>query len=121
METRNLTCIGCPLGCQITIQLEDGNVISVEGNTCKKGDTYARKEVTNPTRIITSSLVVEGGKGLNAQVSVKTESDIPKGKIFDVMQALKGVSVKAPIQIGDVLLENVANTGVNIIATKSVN
>ena len=120
METKNLTCINCPLGCQITVKLDDGNVVEVSGNTCKKGEDYAVKEVTNPTRIITSSVIVEGGTGLNSQVSVKTENDIPKDKISDVMNALKGVSVKAPVKIGDVILENVADTGVNIIATRNL-
>lgn len=120
METKNLTCINCPLGCQITVKLDGGNVVEVSGNTCKKGEDYAVKEVTNPTRIITSSVIVEGGTGLNSQVSVKTENDIPKDKISDVMNALKGVSVKAPVKIGDVILENVADTGVNIIATRNI-
>lgn len=120
METKNLTCINCPLGCQITVKLDGGNVVEVSGNTCKKGEDYAVKEVTNPTRIITSSVIVEGGTGLNSQVSVKTQTDIPKGKISDVMNALKGVSVKAPVKIGDVILENVAETGVNIVATRNI-
>lgn len=120
METKNLTCINCPLGCQITVKLDGGNVVEVSGNTCKKGEDYAVKEVTNPTRIITSSVIVEGGTGLNSQVSVKTENDIPKGKISDVMNALKGVSVKAPVKIGDVILENVADTGVNVVATRNI-
>lgn len=120
METKTLTCINCPLGCQVSVTLEYGEVIKVEGNTCKKGDTYARKEVSNPTRIITSSVIVEGGSGINSQVSVKTESDIPKPKIWDVMESLKGVSVKSPINIGDVVIENVADTGVNIVATRNI-
>ncbi|MSS62617.1 DUF1667 domain-containing protein [Velocimicrobium porci] len=118
METRELICIGCPLGCMITVQMEDENVVSVEGNTCIRGDKYARKEVTNPTRIVTSTVkVLHGDKNL---VSVKTKEDIPKGKIKDCMRALKNISVEAPVAIGDVILENVVGTGVSIIATKNV-
>ena len=120
METKDLTCINCPLGCQISVKIDGGKVVEVSGNTCKKGEEYAIKEVTNPTRIITSTVIVEGGSGNNSQVSVKTECDIPKGKIYDVMNALKGVSVKAPVKIGDVILEDVAGTGVNIIATRNI-
>lgn len=120
METKNLTCINCPLGCQVEVKLDGGKVVEVTGNTCKKGEEYAIKEVTNPTRIITSSVIVEGGTGTKSQVSVKTERDIPKDKIFDVMAALAGVSVKAPVKIGDVVLENVAGTGVNIVATRNI-
>ena len=118
MERKNLTCIGCPLGCQIMVELENGEVVSVSGNTCKRGDDYARKEVTSPTRIVTSTVKVSGGNA--PTVSVKTKSDIPKDKIFDCAKALKEVMVQAPIAIGDVLIENVAGTGVDIVATKAV-
>ena len=118
MTKRDLTCIGCPMGCPLVVELKDGEVVSVSGNTCPRGDVYARKEVTNPTRIVTSSVRVEGGQ--LAAVSVKTREDIPKGKIFDVEKALKEVTVKAPVHIGDVIIKNVATTGVDIVATKNV-
>ncbi|MGM9536995.1 MAG: DUF1667 domain-containing protein [Candidatus Onthomonas sp.] len=118
MEQRNLTCIGCPMGCQITVTLEDGAVIKVEGNTCKRGDDYARKEVTHPTRIVTSTVRVAGGSA--PTVSVKTAHDIPKEKIFQVMEDLRSVIVRAPVSIGDVVLENAAGTGVSVVATKNV-
>ena len=106
------------MGCMLSVTLENGEVTEVTGNTCKRGDVYARKEVTNPTRIVTSTVKVSGGT--LAMVSVKTKTDIPKGKIFDCVRALKTVCVKAPVHIGDVILENVADTGVDIIATKNV-
>lgn len=118
MEERNLTCIGCPLGCSITVRMEGGSVISVEGNTCKRGDDYARKEVTNPTRIVTTTVRVSGGS--EAMVSVKTKSDIPKDKIFDCVRELKNISVNAPVHIGDVICKDIAGTGVDIVATKNV-
>ncbi len=118
MEKRELICIGCPLGCPLTVTMEAGEVISVEGNTCKRGDVYARKEVTNPTRIVTSTVMVEGGNDVT--VSCKTANDIPKGKIFECVRALTGITVKAPVAIGDVILADVAGTGVDIIATSNV-
>ena len=118
MNTVNLICIGCPLGCPLTVEMEGSEVKAVSGNTCPRGDAYARKEMTNPTRIVTSTVRVAGGR--LAMVSVKTASDIPKGKIFDCGKALKDGEVKAPDKIGDVIVENVAGTGVNIIATKNV-
>lgn len=117
-EVRDLVCIGCPMGCQMQVELQDKKVIKITGNTCKRGEVYGEKECTNPTRIITSSVEVEGGE-IKA-VSVKTENDIPKGKIFEIAQLLKGVKVKAPVKIGDVIVNNVANTGVNIIASKNI-
>ena len=117
MEKRELICIGCPMGCPLTVEMKGTEVVSVTGNTCPRGDAYARKEVTNPTRIVTSTVKVEGGKV--DMVSVKTKEDIPKGKIFECVKALKGVTVKAPIHIGDVILKDVAGTGVDIVATKN--
>ena len=108
----------CPMGCMLGVEIEDNEVKSVTGNTCKRGDVYARKEVLSPTRIVTSSVKVEGGA--LAAVSVKTKEDIPKGKIFECVTALKEVCVKAPVHIGDVILTNVAGTGVDVIATKNV-
>lgn len=118
MEKRELTCIGCPLGCGITVTLEKGIVKTVAGNTCPRGDAYARREVTNPTRIVTSTVHVSGGNA--AMVPCKTKRDIPKEKIFDVIQALKNVTAAAPISIGDILISDIAGTGVEIVATKNV-
>lgn len=118
MEERNLICINCPMGCALTVRMDGARVVSVTGNTCKRGEDYARKEVTNPTRIVTSTVRVSGGEA--AMVSVKTKEDIPKGKIFACAEALRGVTVPAPVRIGDVILENVAGTGVDIVATKNV-
>lgn len=117
-KTIELTCIGCPMGCPLTVRMENGAVVSVTGNTCPRGDAYARKEVTAPTRIVTTTVRVRDGT--LAMVSCKTRTDIPKGKIFDVVRALKDVEVDAPVTIGQVLAENVAGTGVDIIATKNV-
>ena len=116
MEKRELICIGCPMGCPLTVELEGGEILSITGHTCRRGEVYARKEVTNPTRIVTSTVEVEGGKV--ARVSVKTKEDIPKEKIFQCVKALKGVTVKAPVHIGDVIVANVADTGVDIVATR---
>jgi len=118
MEKRSLTCISCPLGCQITVTLDNGEVVDVTGNTCPRGDKYARKEVTNPTRVVTSIVRCEGG--VLPVLSVKTKNDIPKGKIFDVLAEIKPVTVKAPVHIGDVIVANAADTGVDIVASKEI-
>lgn len=117
MDKRELICIGCPLGCMLTVHMDGDKVVSVTGNTCPRGKTYAEKEVTNPMRIVTSTVKVSGGDRVS--VSCKTKSDIPKGKIFDVCRELKEVVVEAPVKIGDVLVENVAGTGVAIVATSN--
>ena len=116
-EIRELICINCPLGCPLTVTLEDGEVVSVSGNTCPRGEAYGRKEVTNPRRVVTSSVPVVGSAH-ERMVSVKTASDVPKDKIFEVVRALVDVRATAPIEIGDVIVADVAGTGVDVIATK---
>ena len=115
---RTLTCIGCPMGCLVTVTLDGGEILSVTGHTCKRGEIYAKKEVTDPTRIVTSTVRVSGG--VKERVSCKTREDIPKDKIFAVMEEINRVTVPAPIGIGDILIENAASTGVAIIATANV-
>ncbi|KAI4448456.1 hypothetical protein C823_002976 [Eubacterium plexicaudatum ASF492] len=114
---QELICIGCPMGCPLTVTMDEGQPLSVSGNTCPKGKTYAEKEVTNPTRIVTSTVKVEGGD--RTFISVKTQTDIPKQKIFACMEEINRIVAKAPIASGDVLLENVAGTGVAVVATKA--
>ncbi len=118
MEEKNLICINCPLGCPLTVALEGGEVKTVTGNTCPRGDAYARKELTNPTRIVTSTVKVKGGK--LAMASVKTAADIPKGKIFDCVRAIRNIELEAPVVIGQLVLADVCGTGVDIVATKNV-
>ena len=118
MEIRELTCIGCPMGCQVSVKMEGQDILEVTGNTCKQGDIYARKEVVNPTRIVTSTVLVEGGDKQRA--SVKTRSDIPKNRIEDVMREINACRVQAPVHIGDIVIENVAETGVPVVATGNV-
>ena len=117
MEKRELICIQCPMGCPLTVTI-DGERVTVEGNTCPRGAVYGEKEVTHPTRTVTSTVVVEGGE--IPRVSVKTQSDIPKEKIFDVMSEIKQARASSPIAVGDVIIANAAGTGVAVVATKPV-
>ncbi|HAB94299.1 MAG TPA: NAD(FAD)-dependent dehydrogenase [Lachnospiraceae bacterium] len=117
MEKRNLTCIGCPMGCQITVEFEGEEIFSVTGNTCAIGDKYARQEVTHPERTVTSTVVVVGGA--KERTSVKTSSNIPKDKIFQCMEEINKVRAQAPLKIGDVVVKDVCGTGVDVIVTKN--
>ena len=118
MEVKNLTCINCPMGCALAVEMNGDEIVSVSGNTCSRGDAYARKELTDPTRIVTSTVRVTGGN--SDTVSVKTKEDIPKGKIFECIRALKNVCAQAPVHIGDVIVSNVADTGIDVVATSNV-
>lgn len=118
MEKRELTCIRCPLGCAITVTLEGSTIQEITGFTCKRGEDYARKEVLDPTRTVTSVVFIDSES--ERMLPVKTKEDIPKDKIFEIMEALKSVRVKAPVKIGQVILENAAGTGIPVVATKDV-
>lgn len=116
--SKTLICIGCPVGCLITVDRNADGSLAITGNTCKKGEEYARNEMTLPKRSVTSYMKVTGGSA--KVVSVKTKEEIPKDKIWDCMEEIKKAVAEAPIKVGDVLLENVAGTGVGIIATCNV-
>lgn len=117
MEKRILTCIGCPLGCDLTAEKWDSEW-KISGYTCKRGLDYAQKELTRPERTVTSTVRVSGGAA--NVVSVRTATDIPKHAIFAVMEAVNSIVAPAPIAIGDVILEDIAGTGVSLVATKAV-
>lgn len=118
MEKRELVCVACPLGCRITVTLDgDGNVTDVTGNTCKRGDAYAHTECTNPTRMLTTTVKVDGGK--TYVVPVKTSNPIPKNMMFECMNVINNASVKAPVKIGDIVIKNILGTGVDVIATNN--
>lgn len=119
MEKKELTCIGCPMGCSLVVELsDDGSSILVTGNSCPSGEKYAIKEVTNPTRILTTTVAVKGG--IKPRVSIKSASDIPKGSLMECARFLKNYSINAPVHIGDVVCSNILGTGVDMIATCNV-
>ena len=112
--TRNMICIGCPMGCELTVEVENGRAVSVTGNTCGVGKKYAETESSAPTRMVTSTVMSEAGK----PVPVKTRTAVPKDKIFDVVDCIKKATVKLPVSIGDVAVPDAAGTGVDVIVTK---
>ena len=115
MSERQLICIGCPLGCMLTATLENGTVTSVSGNTCRRGDEYARKECTAPERTVTGTVRVNDGAV--PVVSVRTSSPIPKEKVLELAAFMGKLTVQAPVHPGDVLVANVLDTGSDLLAT----
>lgn len=111
-----LICISCPMGCHLEVDVE--NDYSVTGNQCKRGIIYARKELTNPTRIVTSTVIISGG--INHRLPVKTNDEIPKKMIFAVMEEISKVEVSSPIKCGDVIIKNVLNTNIDVVASRSM-
>ena len=113
MEKRNLTCIVCPLGCPLTVTLEGKEVVAVEGNTCPRGKAYAEAECTAPVRTVTTTVRCESGR----VISVKTSAPVPKKAVFDVMAEINGAIANSDVKIGDVIIANVCDTGVDVVAT----
>ena len=112
---KELICICCPKGCRLKVDTENK---SVQGNGCARGIEYGINEVTNPVRVITSTVKVENGE--LAVVPVKTNNPIPKGLNFKCMEEINKTLIEAPVMIGDVIIRNVLGTGVDIVATRGI-
>jgi CxxC motif-containing protein len=113
-----ITCIICPIGCEMTIDHKEGIITKIEGHQCKKGIGYAKEELFDPKRTLTTTMIVKDGE--LPLVSVKSNRPIPKERLFDVMDAISEIEVFAPVKIGDVLVENVMDLDADIVATKNV-
>lgn len=113
---KNIICVACPMGCGITVELNDaGEILSVTGNTCKRGDAYARTECTNPVRSLATTVRVTGG--VHNVVPCKSAGALPKGRIMDCMAVINAADIQAPVALGDVLIPNILDTGIDIVAT----
>lgn len=113
---KELICIVCPRGCHLKVDEENG--FAVTGNACPRGAEYARMELTNPTRVVTSTVRCEGGA--YPRCPVKTDRAVPKGKITEVMRALDGVTLSAPVAVGQVVIRDVCGTGADVVATREL-
>ena len=112
-------CIMCPIGCAVTVKSDgSGNITQIIGNKCKKGETYVRDEFTNPMRVLTSTVAVEGAA--ISRLPVRTSNVIPKDKLSDCMNEIQKVKVNAPIKICDKIIKNILGLGVDVIATRDL-
>jgi CxxC motif-containing protein len=115
---KEITCIVCPIGCKILVSATGTRVDVVKGQKCNKGIEYARNEVFDPRRMLTTSVLVRQGEW--PLVSVKSTQPVPKEKLFAVLRVLRKTSVQAPLHCGQIILKNAADTGIDIIATKTI-
>ena len=115
---KEMICIGCPMGCYLSVDYVGATIRDVTGNRCKVGLEYAEKEFSNPERTLTTTVKVKHGH--LPLVSVRTNKPIPKSRIVDAMNLLAKVEVEAPVKIGEPIIQNIFNTGVNIVATKNI-
>jgi CxxC motif-containing protein len=120
MESRDMVCIVCPVGChmQIIEDKESETGYLVTGAGCKRGPIYGVKELSNPTRLLTSTVKINGG--ILPRIPVRTDIEIQKDKIFEVMEVINSIELTAPVKMGQILAENILGLGVNIISSKSV-
>ena len=118
MEEKEIICVSCPMGCRITVQAKEGDIISITGNDCSKGIKYAKEEFINPLRILPTTVKVIGGEF--PLVSVKTEKAIPKRLLLKAMAEIAEIEVEAPIKIGQVIKDDLIGTGVSLVATRNI-
>jgi len=117
-ETTKIICITCPMGCTLEVTHEGKTITKVEGEQCKRGKEYAQAELTDPRRMVTSTVKVKGG--VHPLVPVYTAAPIPKPKIFDLLAELRKVELPAPVETGQKVLENALDTGIDVLASRNL-
>ena len=113
---RELTCIVCPKGCGLVVELEGKEIKSITGHTCKRGEEYAKTECTAPRRTLTTTAPVEGG----GVVPVKTDATVPKELLFECMTLINKTAVPTDAPVGYIVIENILGTGANVVTTRNV-
>lgn len=118
VEKRKLICVSCPVGCELTVLLEEDKIVGVEDNACKLGVDYAEQEIFDPRRMVASTVKVKNG--FHPLVPVYTEHPVPKPMIKDVLGEIRRVEIEAPVELNQVVIENILDTGINIIASRNM-
>jgi CxxC motif-containing protein len=118
MDEKNITCIICPIGCKIFVKTDGKQIAIIEGDICKKGIDYAKSEALDPRRMLTTSVLVKDGE--SPLVSIKSNRPVPKDKLFPILRQIKKITINAPVVSGQIIIKNVLNSGVDIVATKTI-
>ena len=118
MDKKKITCIICPIGCKIFVRTNGKQITVTEGNRCKKGIHYARSEILDPRRMLTTSILVKGGEW--PLVSVKSTRAIPKDRLFSILEQIKKITINAPVVSGQTIIKNVLNSDIDFVATKTI-
>lgn len=118
IRKKNITCIVCPVGCRMIVKKNEDETYAVTGNTCKRGEKYGVEEMIAPKRMVTTTVKIKDGA--LRLIPVKTSDSIPKELIFEIMELLDDVELEAPIMVGDVIVENVLGTGIDIVASRDM-
>jgi len=115
---RKMTCIECPVGCQLEVDEEGGHLVKLTGNKCEKGEVYARQEIENPTRLLTTTVLAEGLEP--KLVPVRTSQPIPKARLLEAMALINRVHLTHPVNVGDVIIKDLLSLGVDLVATRKI-
>ena len=118
VEKRHFTCVICPIGCEIDVELQDSDVASMIGDKCVKGKEFVLHELEEPMRILTTTILIKGAKW--AMLPVRTDKPIPKRLLFNVIKELANIELQAPVKISDVIIRDTAGTGANVVATRNM-
>lgn len=117
-ETAHYLCTGCPLGCRLEVEHEDGEIVEVRGFSCKRGKTFAVQEFSDPRRSVSTTVRVDGGRW--ARLPVKTAEQIPKDRVQELCDVLHRLTLRAPVAMGDVVLDDALDTGIDVVATRDM-
>jgi len=118
VEKEHFTCVICPIGCEIDVELQDSDVVSIEGSKCAKGKEFVLQELEEPMRILTTTIRIEGAKW--AMLPVRTDKPIAKRLLFRVIEELASIELRAPVKMSEVIIGDIAGTGANVVATRNM-
>jgi CxxC motif-containing protein len=119
LEKQTITCVACPKGCEVTVEHDGDEIIEIMGNACPQGADYAKEEIVAPTRILPTTVRVKNGA--LPLVPVKTTKQIPLEMIHDAMEIIGEKEVEAPVELGQVIVENILDSGADVVATRNLN
>ncbi len=118
IEKKHFTCVTCPVGCEVDVELRDGNIVSMKGNRCDKVKEFVLQELKEPVRVLTTTVRIEGAE--YAMLPVRTDKPIPKRLFLQAIAELASIDLKAPVHITDVIIKDIAGSGANIVATRTM-
>ena len=118
IEKKHFTCVTCPVGCEVDVELQNGSIVSIKGNKCDKVKEFVLQELKEPMRVLTTTVRIEGAKW--AMLPVRTDKPIPKRLFLQAMGELASIDLQAPVHISDVIKRDIAGSGANIAATRTM-
>jgi CxxC motif-containing protein len=117
-KKRHFTCVTCPIGCEVEVEVQGSDIVSMRGNKCPKAEEFVLQELVEPMRILTTTVPILGARW--AMLPVRTDRPIPKRLFTEVLKELASIELQAPVRVSDLIIGDVAGTGANIVATRNM-